>query len=156
MPNTEQSIEETGGVPEIEMEVEVFGMVQYPTDKTLSQADMAADAKAVGEAIGNVEASISDLEADFSGEIERVETSIAETKTELEQEIVTAFARMYPVGSVYISTLETLPMEIAQVGVWEEIAMPLTWADIRTGSRSYMPPEGGFQPGNLHIWLRTS
>ena len=138
MPNTEQSIEETGGVPEIEMEVEVFGMVQYPTDKTLSQADMAADAKAVGEAIGNVEASVADLE------------------TEFDEKLASAFSNIYPVGSVYVSAAETLPSVIAEIGTWEEIAMPLTWADIRTGSRSYTPPEGGFQPGNLHIWLRTS
>lgn len=127
MPNTEQSIEETGGVPEIELEVEVFGMTQAAVDKTLSIPDMAADAKAVGDALSDIESAVADI-----------------------------FSNMYPVGSVYITSAETLPQVISTIGTWEEIAMPLRLTDIRNGSRTYIEPEEGFVPGNLHLWMRTA
>lgn len=68
--STEQSVEnslrETGGVPEIKMELEVSGMTMTPVDKTLSIPDMAADAKAVGDAISNVKSELGDAEADIT------------------------------------------------------------------------------------------
>jgi hypothetical protein len=127
MPNTEQSIEETGGVPEIELEVEVFGMVQTATDKSLTIPDMAADAKATGEAIANLAADVAAL-----------------------------FDNLYPVGSVYITSAEELPTVIAEIGTWEEIAMPLRLTDIKNGSRTYIEPAESFTPGNLHMWMRTA
>lgn len=126
MPNTEQSIEETGGVPEIELEVEVFGMVQTATDKSLTIPDMAADAKATGEAIANLAADVAAL-----------------------------FDNLYPVGSVYITAAEELPTVIADIGTWVEIAIPLTHKDMRVGTRSYAETGESFEPGNLHSWLRT-
>ena len=66
MQNTEQSIEETGGVPVVEVEMEVSGMTQTAVDKTLSIADMAADAKATGDAIDQVAGDVADLAADVA------------------------------------------------------------------------------------------
>lgn len=80
MPNTEQSIEETGGVPEVTMEMEVAGMTQYPTDKTLSISDMPADAKAAGDRLEELEEQISGVLLDF-----------------------------YPVGSIYMTTSSSAP-----------------------------------------------
>lgn len=127
MPNTEQSINETGGIPEIEVEMEVSGMTQTSVDKTLTIPGMAADAKATGDAIANLAADLSDL-----------------------------FDNIYPVGSMYISTLDELPQFIAEIGTWAEVAVPLTWGDIRTGTRNYVETGEGFAPGNLHFWLRTA
>ena len=71
MPNSEQnvqdSIESTGGIPEITMTMQVSGMTQMPVDKTLTLADMAADAKATGDAIANLAADISDIN-DWTGD----------------------------------------------------------------------------------------
>ena len=50
------------GVPEIALEVEVAGMTAYPTDKTLSIEDMAADAKETGEKINDLQADVADLD----------------------------------------------------------------------------------------------
>lgn len=154
------------GIPEIEEEIEVSGMTQYPTDKTLSIVDMAADAKAVGDEFANFSADM----ATALSRITAVENktgssipvsdatgadSIAAAFAGMEAALDSVFANLYPVGSVYISAAETLPTVIIDIGTWVEVAVPLTWGDIRTGSRSYVEPETGFTAGNLHFWLRT-
>ena len=67
-PNTEGSIQESGGVPVLNMTVSASQTVQAPVDPTLSISEMAADAKATGDAINNLgtllEQEISDLSAD--------------------------------------------------------------------------------------------
>lgn len=63
MADTENSLNETSGIPEIDYEVEVFGMTQAEVDKTLTIEDCAADAKAVGDRFGNVEGDIGDLDS---------------------------------------------------------------------------------------------
>ena len=67
MPNTEQSIQETGGIPEIELEMEVSGMTMTPVDKTLSVENMAADAKATGDAIADMNVELSGIMDDIEG-----------------------------------------------------------------------------------------
>lgn len=74
MPDTEQSLIDTPGIPEVEllvdvlnapeivMQVEVSGMTKTEVDKTLSIEDCAADAKATGQAIANVAAALADYE----------------------------------------------------------------------------------------------
>lgn len=114
-------------IPEISMEVEVSNMTQTAVDPTLSVAGMAADAKATGDAIA-------DLAADVSG----------------------IFSNLYPVGSVYISVASSLPAIISAIGTWTEIAIPMTWGDIKTGTRNYSETDNEFVPGNMHFWLRTS
>ncbi len=66
MPNTEQSIEALDEIPEVSMEMEVCGMVQQPTDKTLSIADMPADAKRTGEVVADLAADIADSQEDIT------------------------------------------------------------------------------------------
>ena len=193
MPNTEQSIENTGGVPEIELEMEVSGMTQTAVDKTLSIADMAADAKATGDAIQAVAEDLADLGADvadieqWTGEdiplntqegaptvaeavgsnTERVNAIEAwtgeniplnseENAPTIAEAVASVFANLYPVGSLYVTAAEELPEVIGASGTWVEVAIPLTWGDIKNGSRSYVETETGFTPGNLHFWLRTA
>ena len=64
---TQNSINETGGIPEIEVSLEVSGMTQTPVDKTLTISDMAADAKAVGDKFADVDSDIYNIETDISG-----------------------------------------------------------------------------------------
>lgn len=59
----QQSIEELGGIPLIELDLEVSGMTAYPTDTTLSVHGMAADAWKVGDKIGDLEADIAEINA---------------------------------------------------------------------------------------------
>ena len=98
MPNTEQSIEETGGVPEIELDVEVYGMVNYPTDKTLSIPDMPADAKKTGEEIANLAAEIANI-----------------------------VSQTYPVGTIIMTTSSTAPLftgtwvEVGITATWTQL-----------------------------------
>lgn len=153
MPNTEQSIEQTGGVPEIEVEADVFGMIQYPTDKTLSIADMPADAKETGDAIADLLADIGSLENRTGADIPLNSTSSAPSIAEA---IANIYSGLYPVGSVYTTTESALPASIATIGTWTEIAIPLKHGDEKNGTRNYVEAGEGFTPGNLHFFLRTA
>lgn len=160
MPNTEQSIGETGGVPVVEVEMEVSGMTQTAVDKTLSIADMAADAKATGDAIDQVAGDVADLAADVA-DIEQWTGEDIPLNTEDDAPtIAEAFANilenLYPVGSLYVTAANALPAVISAAGTWKEIAVPLTWNDLKKGTRSYIETDNTFQPGNLHFWLRTA
>ena len=101
MPNeqsVQESIESTGGIPVIEVALQVSGMTQTPTDKTLSIADMAADAKEVGDRFDVVEAAIAGIAGDF-----------------------------YPVGSIYMTASSSAPtftgtwVEIAITATWSQL-----------------------------------
>lgn len=61
-----QSIEELGGIPAVEVSMEVSGMTAYPTDKTLSIADMPADAKATGDLIDALQGTAGSQAADIA------------------------------------------------------------------------------------------
>lgn len=76
----ENSIEETPGIPEISLQLEVMDTVEAPVDTTLSIAGQAADAKATGDAI------------------DALETSLTQ-----------AIAALFPVGAIYVSTSSTAP-----------------------------------------------
>ena len=128
MPNTEESLLTTGGIPEVTMEVEVYGMIQTPVDATLSISEMAADAAATGAAIDAVAGDVVELAAD----------------------VASIIGKIYPVGSIYMTTLSTLPESME--GTWQEILMPMTWADAKDGTRNYTVGTG---TGNVHLWLRT-
>lgn len=125
-PNTEQSIQDIG-IPVLNFTVAPSQVIYSPVDKTLSISEMPADAKATGDAIANLAADISDL-----------------------------YNNMYPVGSVYMTIADTLPAFISSIGTWEEVLIPMTWGDIRTGTRNYAEMESGQTGGTLHMWLRTA
>lgn len=67
--STEQSIQETGGIPEVQVAVEVSGMTMTPVDKSLTIQDMAADAKATGDAIADILLDISGLNVKTASDI---------------------------------------------------------------------------------------
>ena len=134
MPNTQESIESMGGIPEISMEVAVSGMTQTAVDKSLSITDMAADAKATGDAISTAMADIADLAAD----------------------IAIVAGKAYPVGSVFMTIENSLPSDISAVGTWVEIGITATWAQLKTGKRGYLELDSGDVGGTLHFWLRTA
>lgn len=160
MPNTEQSIEQTGGVPVIEVEVDVFGMAMYPTDKTLSVEDMPADAKATGDAIAEANSDIAEMLLDIKDLQERTGADIPLNRDAgaptIAAAIANTFGNTYPVGSVYISAADSLPSEIAAIGTWVEIAMPIRLVDIKKGSRTYAEAGQDYEHGNLRMWLRTA
>ena len=120
-PNTENSIEETSGIPEITLTLEVMETMQAPVDATLSISGQAADAKATGDAISSLQASLNQ-----------------------------AIAALFPIGSIYVSTISTAPVFY---GTWVEITIPATWGDLEDGMRSYADGTG---TGNIHFWRRTA
>ncbi len=101
MPNeqsVQESIESTGGIPVISVSLEVSGMTAYPTDKTLNIADMAADAKEVGDRLDVIEAAISGI-----------------------------VGESYPVGSIYMTTSNSAPeftgtwVEVGITATWTQL-----------------------------------
>ena len=163
MPNNESnenavqnSIEETGGIPVIEETMEVSGMTQAAVDKTLTIPEMAADAKATGDAINAVKEDLTDLATDV-GDIESWTgadiplngepdaPTIAEAMSDLVGEA-------YPVGSIYMTTANGAP---SFGGTWEEILITATWSQLKTGKRGYENMPEGETGGLVHFWLRT-
>lgn len=156
MPNTEQSIQETGGVPEIAMTLEVSGMTQTAVDKTLTIADMAADAKATGDAIADVAADLATAISDIS-DIEEwtgedIPVSSSPGASSIAEAISSIVGESYPVGSIYMTTSNFPP---TFTGTWVEIAITATWAQLKIGQRGYAPLEQGVTGGAVHFWLRT-
>lgn len=156
MPNTEQSIESTGGIPEIEMDMEVSGMTQAAVDKTLSIPDMAADAKATGDAIGKASDDIADVASDvadilqWTGQDIKL-TSDPESKT-IAEAVSQVISEPYPVGSIYMSTHSHAPLFS---GTWVEIGVTATWTQLKNGKRDYVELDTGDTGGTVHFWLRT-
>lgn len=120
MADTENNILEEG-IPVITLELTFMDTVTAPVDPTLSIAGQAADAKATGDAIAALNTALS-----------------------------TAIAALFPIGSIYVSTIATAPVFY---GTWVEITMPATWGDIEDGMRSYVDGTG---TGTLHFWRRTA
>lgn len=134
--NTPASIDD--GIPEVSFTLEVSNTVQAPVDPTLSIEGAAADAKATGDAI---QAAKDELQE----QIDNIETGVESVAGQL-----------FPVGSVYISTLSAAPTFGGNTWVWQEIKMPATWGDIEDGFRSYEALASGDTPGTLHFWKRTA
>lgn len=108
-------------IPEITLTLEVSDSVLTPVDDTLSIQGEAADAKATGDAINALQTSFTQ-----------------------------AIASLFPIGSIFVSTISTAPVFY---GTWEEIIIPATWGDLEDGMRSY---ENGTGTGNIHFWRRTA
>lgn len=185
MPNTEESIQQTGGVPDVEMEVEICGMIQYPTDKSLSVEDMPADAKATGDAIASISEDLSDTMTDVSGILgwtgadipvngtagaDSIATIIAAIQAwtgndipvsnasgaqKITEAINAVYTNLYPVGSLYVTASPYVPSVLDAIGTWTEILMPMTWGDVEGGQRSYVAKDTSAS-GNLHFWMRTA
>lgn len=152
----EQSIEELGGIPIIEVDLSVSGMTAYPTDKTLSIADMAADAKETGDAIDALQsAAATDHEAiaaieQWTGENIPVSTT---DETTIAEALSGITGDSYPVGSIYMTVSTDAP---TFTGTWTEIAITATWTQLKTGKRDYAELESGDTGGTVHFWLRTA
>lgn len=154
MADTGNSIQETG-IPRLVMTVAPATTVYAPVDKTLSISEMPADAKATGDAINNVSADVADLAADVQSVMSWTAEDIPLTGDDPNVTVADMLPGMWPVGSVYVTTQDSVPDMLAALGVWVEIAIPLTHGDKLRGTRSYTEVEVGFTPGNLRFFLRT-
>ena len=131
-------------------------MTQTAVDKTLSISDMAADAKATGDAIANVAADLADAIADISDiedwTGEDIPVSSAPGASSIADAISALVGESYPVGSIYM-TVSNYPPSF--IGTWVEIAITATWQQLKTGQRGYTELEEGQTGGSVHFWLRT-
>lgn len=121
-------------IPDITFSINAAESVPVPVDDTLSVPGQAADAAAVGEAITNTAETAASNLSDAVGDLEA------------------AIAALFPVGAIYVSTASTAPQFF---GTWEEVMIPASWNDLKTGARDYQTAEEGDTPGTIHFWLRT-
>ena len=139
-PNTEQSIINEG-IPTLTFRVSPSEVIYAPVDKTLSISEMPADAKATGDAIQNVSDNLGEDIAELGADIAAI------------QETISSLSNLfYPVGSVYMTTSASVPERFT--GTWVEIAMPMTWNDLKRGTRSWVELEDD-PDRTLHFFLRT-
>ena len=145
--NTPESID--SGVPEVSFTLEVSQIQQTPVDTTLSISGMAADAKATGDAIAlaaqNAANALAAAKTELEGEIEAIDTGVDSVP-----------GKLFPVGSIYVSTSATAPTFGGDNWRWQEIMLPVTQGDLMDGSRSYAAKAEGDTPGTLHFWLRIA
>ena len=125
-------------IPEVTFTLEASDVVQAPIDDTLSIEGMAADAKATGEAIDAAK-------ADLQEEIDS-----------LDEGLDGIAGKLFPVGSIYVSTSSTAPTFGGANWNWQEIMIPATWGDLEDGSRSYQAKGEDDTPGTVHFWLRIA
>ena len=134
--NTPASIDD--GIPEVDFTLEVSNVIQTPVDDTLSIEGMAADAKATGDAIDAAKAELQE-------EIDSLDTGVDSVP-----------GKLFPVGSIYVSTSATAPTFGGANWNWQEIKIPMTWGDLEDGTRSYQAMGESDTPGTLHFWLRIA
>ena len=142
--DTETSVD--SGIPEVHFALEVAETVQTPVDDTLSISGMAADAKAVGDAI-------TDATTDMQNALDDLEESVGTQIGEIETAVAAVYGLLFPVGSIYVSTSSTAPT-FGTGWNWQEIKIPATWGDLEDGFRSYDSVESGDETGTMHFWLR--
>ena len=130
-------VNSTEGIPEVDFQIEVSNVVQTPVDDTLSIEGMAADAKATGDAIDAAKAELQE-------EIDAVDADVD-----------AVYGKLFPVGSIYVSTSATAPTFGASNWNWQEILLPVTYGDLMSGARDYAAV-GTEEPGNVHFWLRVA
>ena len=135
-PDTQESVND--GIPEVTFTMEVENTVQAPVDDTLTVSGMAADAKVTGDAIAAAQAALQE-------EIDNIETGVESVA-----------GKLFPVGSIYISTSASAPTFGGTNWNWQEIMIPVTQGDLMDGSRSYAAKESGDTPGTIHFWLRIA
>lgn len=134
--NTPESIDD--GIPEVTFTLQVSETVQAPVDDTLSIAGEAADAKATGDAIAAAKAELEE-------QIDNIETDVD-----------SVIGKLFPVGSIYITTSATAPTFGGTNWRWEEFMIPVTHGDLMDGSRSYATKQSGDTPGTIHFWRRIA
>lgn len=135
-PESQESLSD--GIPEVSFTMEVEETVQAPIDDTLTVSGMAADAKATGDAIAAAK-------ADLQEEIDNIETGVESVA-----------GKLFPVGSIYISTSASAPTFGGTNWNWQEIMIPVKQGDLINGSRSYAAKGSGDTPGTIHFWLRIA
>ena len=91
---------------------------------------------------------LAERQRDFQFKITELEDEIASIETDVDGVI----GKLFPVGSIYISTSATAPTFGGTSWQWVEIMLPVTQGDLIDGNRSFVIGAGS---GSIHFWKRT-
>lgn len=122
MADTGSAIDQIENIPEIEFTLHAFPSCTAPVDPTLTIAEQAADAKATGDAVNELQANVGDTEMALMDDYLHMSPQEipAEKKRNVQSELGLVDL-IYPVGAFYISFSNVSPGTLFSGTQWEQI-----------------------------------
>lgn len=122
MAETGTAIDQIENIPEIAFTLHAFPSCEAPVDPTLTMAEQAADAKATGDAVSELQANVADTEIALMDDyLHMSPQTIPAAKKQNVQSELGLVDLIYPVGAFYISFSNVSPGTLFSGTQWEQI-----------------------------------
>lgn len=122
MAETGTAIDQIENIPEIEFTLHAFPSCVAPVDPTMTIAEQAAEAKATGDAVNELQANVADTEMALMDDyLHMSPQEIPAAKKRNVQSELGLVDLIYPVGAFYISFSNVSPGTLFSGTQWEQI-----------------------------------